>query len=96
MIDGLFQDHLQLEDMCLNVFLHTGPGGIKGLFSRDNRRLFALLCYQAAQRNIAIWVPCRIYLDNDRRPSPVKNLPLMRWFDAGYDNPHKLGSPSWV
>ena len=73
MIDGLFQDHLQLEDMCLNVFLHTGPGGIKGLFSRDNRRLFALLCYQAAQRNIAIWVPCRIYLDNDRRPSPVEN-----------------------
>ena len=79
MIDGLFQDHLQPEDMCLNVFLHTGPDGIKGLFSRDNRCLFALLCYQAVRRDIAIRAPCRIYLDNDRRPSPMENLSLIRW-----------------
>ena len=63
MIDGLFRGHLQPDDTCLNVVLHTGPHGIKGPFSRDISQFGCLPAH----------------LGNDRRPSLMENLSLIRW-----------------
>ena len=39
-------------------FKHRGPDGKYGLYSRNNRRLLALLMFQAVRRDIVVLVPC--------------------------------------
>jgi hypothetical protein len=52
--DGLFRGHIQPRDLALDVFLHDGPDGVRALCSRNNRRLFALLCHQAVRLQDAL------------------------------------------
>ena len=49
----------------LIVFKHRGPDGQWALFSRNNRRLFALKMYQAVRGDVLVEVPCCIYATND-------------------------------
>ena len=78
--------HLMMNAILeLDVFLHTGAKGVRGLYSRNNRRAIALQCFQAVRRDHAVYVPCRVYLDDDLRPSPVGNKSLEQWFRDGYD-----------
>ncbi|CAE8716192.1 unnamed protein product [Polarella glacialis] len=80
LIDALFRGTLVTTDLePLDVFLHNGPDGARGLYSRNNRRLLALLWLQAVRRDEALRVPCRIHHDDD--PG------LARWFKEGYDAP---------
>ncbi|CAE7265100.1 unnamed protein product, partial [Symbiodinium necroappetens] len=45
---GLFMGHLKPEELePLYAFKHQGPDGTMGLYSRNNRRLVALLMFQA-------------------------------------------------
>ncbi|CAE7301806.1 unnamed protein product [Symbiodinium sp. CCMP2592] len=51
---GLFMGNLKPEELePLYVFKHEGPDGTVGLYSRNNRRLVALLMFQA--RDSEIW-----------------------------------------
>ena len=86
LVDALFRGHIQPEHIePLDVFLHHDPDGHRALFSRNNRRLFALFCNQAVRRDTTIRVPCRVYLSSDRRRSPAPGKTLAQWFAEGYD-----------
>eukprot|EP00929_Paragymnodinium_shiwhaense_P034054 TRINITY_DN18572_c0_g1_i1.p1 TRINITY_DN18572_c0_g1~~TRINITY_DN18572_c0_g1_i1.p1 ORF type:complete len:527 (+),score=37.62 TRINITY_DN18572_c0_g1_i1:117-1583(+) len=70
----------------LHVCKHVGPDGHVGLYSRNNRRLIALLMYQSIRRDSLVRVPCRIHSPDDRSPSPLGHgKTLAAWFRDGYD-----------
>jgi hypothetical protein len=70
----------------LHGFKHVGPDGKAGLYSRNNRRLIALLMVQAVWRDKLIRVPCRIYADDDPRLAPMDaRKSLAHWFRESYD-----------
>ncbi|CAJ1402892.1 unnamed protein product [Effrenium voratum] len=87
---SLFTGRLHPQDLePLYVFKHTGPDGEVGLYSRNNRRLAALLMLQALRRDHLVAVPCRVIADDDRRPSPVDGRNYEQWFQSGYDGPSR-------
>ena len=87
---SLFTGRLHPQDLePLYVFKHTGPDGEVGLYSRNNRRLAALLMLQALRRDHPVAVPCRVIADDDRRPSPVDGRNYEQWFQSGYDGPSR-------
>merc|ERR1712137_1449920 len=57
-----FWGRLHPEDLeePLYVFKHIGPDGQYGLYSRNNRRLTALLMLEALRRDSLLRVPCKI------------------------------------
>jgi len=72
------------EPLC--IFKHVGPDGKVGLYSRNNRRLTALLMFQAIRRDSIVYVPCKVFADDDCRACPVDGRKsLARWFREGYD-----------
>lgn len=85
----------------LHVFKHRGPDGHVGLYSRNNRRLLALLMYQAVRRDELIKVPCLVWSPDDQRPAPFGDGRKTRaqWFKEGYDLPSRwyngLGLSIW-
>lgn len=95
LVEDMFHGRVEPAGLELDVFLHSGPDGVRALYSRSNHRLFALLCHQAVRRDSAIMVPCRIYADNDDRPSSVPGMSFAQLFRSNYDQfgirPHCTG-----
>ena len=46
------------KDDPLNVFVHVGPDGFQGLYTRQNRRLAAFLMYQVMRHTEIVRVRC--------------------------------------
>ena len=66
------------------MFLQMSPDGDVGLYSRNNRRLLALLMFQAVRRGQLVQVRCRIYKDDDPRPAPTDDpKDLATWCAKG-------------
>jgi hypothetical protein len=84
----LFEGSLELSDVePLHVFLHYGPDKKVGLYSRNNRRLMAMLMLQGVRRDASMRVPCYIHSDEDTSPAPVDGQTMAQWFKRGYDGP---------
>ena len=63
---------MQPEDLdVLFVFLHKGPDGQVGLFSRNNRRLIALQMLQSVRRDLVVRAKSMVLRSDDKRDSPV-------------------------
>ncbi|OLP95908.1 hypothetical protein AK812_SmicGene21905 [Symbiodinium microadriaticum] len=83
---GLFMGHLKPEELePLYVFKHQGPDGTMGLYSRNNRRLVALLMFQAVRRDQLVRVPCRVLDSSDQRWEAPGGRRFDQWFHEGYD-----------
>lgn len=97
LFDQLFRGNLKPEEVePLHVFAKVIPGEADvpgnglGLFSRNNRRLVALLMFQAVRRDAIVKVQCYTYTEEDLKQNPRKRA----WFDQGYDTPQAdTGSP---
>ena len=63
------------EGSPLDVYVHCGPDGAHGLYSRDNRRLLAFLAFQVSRRDELMKVRC-IVRDSQSGPHG------QRWQDA--------------
>ena len=50
----------------LNVYVHIGLDGCSGLYSRQNRRLVALLMFQVCRREEALYARCIVRSTQDR------------------------------
>eukprot|EP00973_Karenia_brevis_P071331 9907947-Karenia_brevis.AAC.1 len=91
LIDALFRGHLEPTEVePLHVFIHEGPDGVPALYSRNNRRMFALLCHQAVRRDTTIKAHCIIHRPHDKGRSPIAGKSLATWFREGYDD-----GPGW-
>jgi len=74
LFERLFRGTLAPEKVePLHVYIHTGTDGVPGLYSRSNRRLLALMMFQATQRDVLVCATCNLY----SRPDG--------WFQHGYD-----------
>ncbi|CAE7027349.1 unnamed protein product, partial [Symbiodinium sp. CCMP2456] len=83
---GFFMGHLKPEELePLYVFKHQGPDGTMGLYSRNNRRLVALLMFQAVRRDQMVRVPCRVLDSSDQRWEAPGGRRFDQWFHEGYD-----------
>lgn len=64
LFEQLFRGRVSPQEMTsedpLNVFVHTGPDHVQGLYSRQNRRLAALLMLQACRRDQAVHARCLV------------------------------------
>ena len=84
----LFEERVTLSNVePLHVFRHYGPDKKVGLYSRNNRRLMAMLMLQGVRRDASMRVPCCIHSDEDPSPSPVDGQTMAQWFRKGYDGP---------